>query len=242
MYSLLVTVLALPTLLISASPLNNIDARELVNGLSSPLHLRSGVVELKIGVKKMNVGYNPSATLDKAVQEALRGACFEVDRQSCGPNVKRKFSVDVRKQRQLKSGTWENYLDREDMYVTVDSAQWHGNKVIYDLLVRAVASAADHAAWGTGSCEQFAVDQGEELNLEMFNFCNTADRISVSIPGGNWMNVRFKSSSEFGNYDCGKIKNTAEGYLSKDLLPEIRKAVGDEDLFVLPTCLYSLDR
>jgi hypothetical protein len=123
------------------------------------------------------------------------------------------------------------------MYVIVDSAQWHGNKAIYDLLVQAVGSAANHAAANQYSCEKFQASDGGS-NLAMYNFCNTADRISVGFPGGNWMNVAFKSSSEFGGYDCGKIKDTTASILTEFLSQRIAEAVGDQDLFVLPTCLY----
>lgn len=132
------------------------------------------------------------------------------------------------------------YNDHEDLYVTIDSAQWR-SKEIHDLLVEAVSRAAKHAAWGPSSGEQFMCDDGENT-LESFTSCNMPNRISVSLPGNSFMNVRFQSSSEFGEYNCGSSLNTAAGYLTQDLLGQMQTAVGDNDLFVMSTCLYSLDR
>jgi hypothetical protein len=74
----------------------------------------------------------------------------------------------------------------------------------------------------------------------MFNFCNTANRISVSIPGGNYMNVALKSSSDFGGFDCEESVDAARSFLLSDLIPEIKSATGLDDVRVRPVCLYSL--
>jgi hypothetical protein len=42
------------------------------------------------------VGFSPNATLENEVKQALKGACLEAGKNSCGPNVRREFTVYVR--------------------------------------------------------------------------------------------------------------------------------------------------
>lgn len=178
----------------------------------------------------MNIGYRDRNDVHNHVQRALKEACPHSEDGVCGPNVKGKFAVSVLNPKNRK-------IEWEDMYVTVDSARWDKKPKIYDLLIDAVAGAADRAAWPPESCHHFV--QIEKGNIIVpYNFCNTVDHIAVAFPGGYSMNVTLKSSSHHGDrFDCEKFRVKAERY-GEDMQSKIAEQVGDDDLYTVATCQH----
>lgn len=170
----------------------------------------------------MNVGTKINGRLYNDVYQALKSACKHPADQTCGANMKGKFGVFVPK---------DDIIAKEEMYVTVDSARWNGNKAIYNLLIGAVAGAAERGTWYPGNCHAFKSKDGGG-----YTFCSTVSRVAVSFPGDSYMNVTFRSSSAQDGFDCWKIRETAAVYL-EGLKREIEDAVGGDYFYVDDACV-----
>jgi hypothetical protein len=105
---------------------------------------------------------------------------------------------------------------------------------MYDLLVEAVAGVAEISMWPDESRYSFTVN--DEKYRWTTTYCNIVNRIAVSFPGGNHMDVSFKSSSDGLSIDCWKVRETAGHYLG-ELMPRVETLVGDGDLYVDHECV-----
>jgi hypothetical protein len=185
-------------------------------------------VELIIGTSPVTVGSMTREQLQKNVLQTIKNACPRSEDQGCGPNVKGEFVVDAR-----------DRIDRvrkDKLGVTVKSAQWHGNTEIYDLLVNAAAAVVERGTRLEDNCYWF---EGRELtnkNVQNYTFCSTTNRVAISLPRGNYMNVSLSSSSDVrGKFDCVHVRNTM-GHYFWDIEPQIKQALGLDIRAVYKDC------
>jgi hypothetical protein len=188
-------------------------------------------ISLTIGTGHVNVGSNPSHQLEQNIFQALKHACPHPQDQGCGPNVKGEFAVEVGEVNKNKKG--ETYVKKANLQVTVDAAQWHGNTDIYHLLLNATAGAVERGTWFPEHCYTF--DALEKKGKKEYTFCSTTNRVAVSFPRNNYMNVSLSSPSNDGQFDCWKSANDMGHYMS-ELEPHVEKALGLENKAVSKHC------
>jgi hypothetical protein len=186
-------------------------------------------ISLQIGTGRTNVGSNPEHQIEHNIIQALKSACPHPGDQKCGPGMEGKFGVQARE----KNKKEEYAIKYVDMMVKVESAQWHGNKEIYNLLIKAVAGAAERGTWNRAPCYSFSAK--DKKGMKQLEFCNTANRIAVSFPKHNYMNVSLSSPTSDGVFDCWSIRDTMAHHL-RELEPEIERAVGIESKAVYHEC------
>jgi hypothetical protein len=169
-------------------------------------------VQLVIGKDHTNVGSFAKSKLEPEVLQALKNACPHPEDQGCGPDMRNEFVAKARK---------------EKVTVKVESAQWHGKTEIYNLLINAVAGVYERGIWLQDNC----YSTGENKYM----FCSTTNRVAISFPGGNYMNVSLDSPFKDGSFSCDGVKDTM-GHFLYDLEPQINKAVRLEIWAVYKDC------
>jgi hypothetical protein len=191
-------------------------------------------VELIIGTSPVTVGSMTREQLQKNVLQTIKEACPWSEDQGCHPNVKGEIVVDYRK---LENG--ENQVRKDKLTVTIESAQWHGNTEIYNLLVKATDAVVEQGTRLDDNCYSFdgrEITNKKASQQQKYRFCSTTNRVAISLPRGNYMNVSLSSLKDArGKFDCVHVRDTM-GHYFEDIEPQIKQAFGLDIRAVYKDC------
>jgi hypothetical protein len=191
-------------------------------------------VELIIGTSHVTVGSMTRDQLVKNVIQTIKEACPWSQDQGCHPNVKGEFIVDVR-----KSENWKDHVRKDNLVVTVESAQWHGNTEIYGILVKATAAVVERGTRLSHNCYWFLgkeITNKKVLPQQNYTFCSTTNHVAISLPRDNYINVSLSSPQDNrGKFDCVHVRDTMGDYF-EDIEPQINQAFGLDIRAVYKDC------
>lgn len=195
----------------------------------------NGLVWLELNNIKNNVGNLRGASIYHVVYQALLTMCPEDGKYtSCygSENTPKKVTHDV--WFEFHNG-FQMVRRKENLEIFVERSQWpKHNDALRRLFIGSVAGTVQAATEDKKNCRTWTYNAG--FRPARITHCNIGDFVSAKATGGHGIDVRFRSSSFRGHFDCVAILEATEKYV-RTLMPEYKEALGGMHLDLSLRCL-----